>query len=202
MGQRPGTLEEGTAAWEWHPPAPLLCCIRACPYPTPKLDNEGSLLGGSGEHAASEDSLSWSCRAKAWDRGKASMALNRARPVAPGSYFWSVSVPFIHRPMGRGSGALTWWESFEVAKVAWHRRAEWGGARRGSPYPSLSRQKEKERREEGVGGGSGSTDLQNPPPPPPPGSPSREAWTVSSRTGPDDTPPFFFFFFFSCQRLS
>lgn len=57
------------------------------------------------------------------------MALNRARPVAPGSYFWSVSVPFIHHPMGRGSGALTWWESFEVAKVAWHRGAEWGGGR-------------------------------------------------------------------------
>lgn len=57
------------------------------------------------------------------------MALNRARPVAPGSYFWSVSVPFIHRPMGRGSGALTWWESFEVAKVAWHRGVEWGGWR-------------------------------------------------------------------------
>lgn len=73
------------------------------------------------------------------------MALNRARPDAPGSYFWSVSVPFIHRPMGRGSGALTWWESFEVAKVAWHRGAGGGG----SPRPSLPRQKEKERREEG-----------------------------------------------------
>lgn len=29
-------------------------------------------------------------------------------------------MPFIRRPMGRGSEALTWWESLEVAKVAWH----------------------------------------------------------------------------------
>lgn len=126
------------------------------------------------------------------------MALNRGHLEAPGSYFWSMSVPFSHRPMGRGSGALTWWESFEVAKVVWHRRACVcvGGV---EPFrPSSPRQKEKERREEGVRGGPSSTDLQNPPPPPPPGSPSREARTVSSRTPRTTLPPLFF----SCQRLS
>lgn len=109
-------------------------------------------------------------------------------------------MPFIHRPMGRGSGALTWWESFEVAKVAWHRGGGGGGAGWREPScPSSPRQKGKERREEGVGGGSGSSDLQNPPPPPPPGRPSREARTVSSRTARTTLPPPPFF---SCQRLS
>lgn len=77
-----------------------------------------------------------------------------------------------------------------------------GGGRRGSPRPSLPRQKEKEQREEGVGGGSGSTDLQNPPPPPPPGSPSREARTVSSRTARTTLPPSFFFFFLPTSILT
>lgn len=49
-------------------------------------------------------------------------------------------MPFIHRPMGRGSGALTWWESFEVAKVAWHRG---GGAQGGENLLAPPRQGRK-----------------------------------------------------------
>lgn len=195
MGQRPRTLEEGAVARGWHPAAPLLCCIRTySPPPPSRLDSERSSLEGSrgscGERGSPVPVVKGDNLGRG--RGAAFVALSKGCPEAPGSYTRSVSVPFIHRPMGRGSGALTWWESFEVAKVAWHRGGGGAGWREPS-CPSSPRQKGKERREEGVGGGSGSSDLQNPPPPPPPGRPSREARTVSSRTARTTLPlpPFF-----------
>lgn len=124
------------------------------------------------------------------------MALNRARPVAPGSYFWSVSVPFIHRPMGRGSGALTWWESFEVAKVAWHRRAEWGGGEERLSLPLLA----KAERERVEGRGGGRRIRQHRPAesasPSAPGKPKQGGVDRLLPHGPGRHSPLLLFFFF------
>lgn len=88
--------------------------------------------------------------------------------------------------MGRGSGALTWWQSFEVAKVAWHG----GGGREGrasSPLPA------KAERERGEGRGGGRRIRQQRPAesasPSAPGKPERGGADRLLPHGPDDTPP-------------
>lgn len=153
MGQRPRTLEEGAVARGWHPAAPLLCCIRTySPPPPSRLDSERSSLEGSrgscGERGSPVPVVKGDNLGRG--RGAAFVALSKGCPEAPGSYTRSVSVPFIHRPMGRGSGALTWWESFEVAKVAWHRGG--GGRRVERTFLPLLAKAERERAE-GRGGG-------------------------------------------------
>lgn len=99
-------------------------------------------------------------------------------------------------PAGRGSGAPTWWESFETAKVAGHCGGVGGrGAGRLAP-PSREGRKEKKLGEAGVGVGSGRQRLEQIPPPPGGGSRSGEARTASSRMARTrrlaHPPPFFF----------
>lgn len=103
-------------------------------------------------------------------------------------------MPFIRRPMGRGSEALTWWESLEVAKVAWHPGGGGGGREERASSPLLAKA-DRERAEER--GGGRRIRQQRPAEsasPSAPGKPERGGADRLLPHGPDDTPPSPLFF--------
>lgn len=134
-----------------------------------------------------------SCFSRSQNEGRACATAGRGASTGiPGRE----PVGVARRPVGRGSGAPTWWESFETAKVAGHCGGGGRGAGRLAP-PSREGRKEKSGGKRGWAWGAGGSDLNRfrPPPlrgkagagrhgQPPPAWPGRDSLTT--------TPPFFF----------
>lgn len=163
----------------------------AAPPPPPRKAREGAPREGRGRPRRRVASLGRGRRGQGrgqglHDRGeRASTVVLCREPVGVARH-----------PAGRGTGAPTWWESFETAKVAGHCGGGGGrGAGRLAP-PSREGRKEKKRGEAGVGVGSGRQRLEQIPPPRGGGQPERGGTDSLLPHGQDEEtsspPPLFF----------